>query len=147
MDLLPLFQFMHYLGIAYGVGGATIAKIITTKADKNQELVPATMKILPSISKLIWLGLILLAISGVALIYLVKWPINRQLLLVKHVLVLWILIFGILISAKGSKLMKLIPKAKEKPSLEFLKTKKQMKVFSTINLILWYLVTIISVLL
>ena len=53
---------------------------------------------MPSISKLIFSGLILLIISGVALPFFIQWPLNKEMLIIKHVLVVWVVIIGIVIS-------------------------------------------------
>lgn len=141
MVWLEIFNFLHFLGLAFGLGGATIATIISVKAGKDAELGKQLGKILSSVSKLIWLGLILLILSGIAISFLVSWPINRQLLIIKHILVFWILVFGVIIGIKARKMFKL---ANQKQDKELIKTKKQMKIFSTINLILWYAVTLLS---
>jgi len=144
MAWLEIFNFLHFVGLAFGLGGATIASIISAKADKDAEVGKVSMKILPSIIKFIWFGIILLIISGIAISSFIKWPINTNLLIIKHVFVAWIVIIGIIIGVKSKKIAILIPKGKEKPSYLFLKTKKQIKGLSIINLILWYLVTLLS---
>ncbi len=141
MVMLEVFKVLHFLGIAFGLGGATLAAIISRKAEKDKDIGKAFMKIIPSISKLIWLGLILLIISGIGLIKYVKWPLDTQLLILKHALVLWIVIFGIIIGFKAKKMKKM---AELKKQEEIAKAKKQMRIFSIINLILWYAVTILS---
>ena len=141
---LEIFRLLHDFGLIFGVGGVTIAAIISSKAEKNPELNSAVMKIIPTISNFIWLGLILLIISGIGLMYFITWPMNKGLLLSKHILVVWIVIIGIFIGTRVRKMKRLMPKDKEKQSVEFLRTKKQLKAFSKINLILWYLVTIMS---
>ena len=142
--MLELINFLHFLGLAWGLGGATIAFIISRKTEKNPEISPATMKIIPSISKLIFAGLILLIISGIALPFYISWPLNKNLLIIKHVFVAWIFIIGMLLVFKMKKLSKYAPKPKEKPSLQFLQAKKQMKILSTMNFFLWYIVTFLS---
>lgn len=142
---LEIANFAHFLGLAFGLGGATTAFLVSRKAEKDAEVGKAAMKIIPSISKLIWLGMLLLIISGIAITFLVSWPINRQLLIVKHVLVAWIVIFGIFIGFKVRKMKSFSPKPKQAPSLEFIKAKKQLKTLSSINMLLWYLVTFLSV--
>src|SRR3989344_7034089 len=130
MVLLELFNFLHFLGLAYGLGGATLAAIISRKADRDVDLGKQVMKIIPSISKLIWVGLILLIVSGIGISFLVQWPINKNLLIIKHILVFWIVIFGVVISMRVKKMEKLAPlNSKGKISLEFLKIRKQLKFF------------------
>lgn len=144
--ILEIFRFLHILGLAFGLGGATLAAIISRKADKDLELGKQIMKIMSSVSKLIWLGLILLIISGIGISFYIEWPINKNLLIVKHVLVAWIVIFGVFIGVKMKRMKPLAPiKPNEKPSSQFVKAKKQLKFFSIINLILWYIITLMSV--
>lgn len=144
MVWLELFNFIHFVGLAFGLGGATIAAIISRKADKDKEVAIASAKLMPSISKLIFLGLVLLIISGIALPFFVKWPLDKNMLIAKHILVVLIVIFGAMIGKNSKKIGKLAPKRNEKPSQEFLKTKEKIRIFSTINLLLWYATTIIS---
>jgi len=35
---LELFNFLHFVGLAFGLGGATIATIISLKANKDKEI-------------------------------------------------------------------------------------------------------------
>ena len=143
--MLELSNFLHFVGLSFGVGGATIAAVLSAKSNKDPEIAPVVMKIMPSIAKVIWIGLILLIISGIGITYSIKWPINKQILLVKHILVIWIVLIGIFLGKTSKKMSLSAPAGKEKPSQKFLKLKKQMKAFSIINLVLWYLVTLISV--
>ena len=144
MAALEIFNFMHFIGLAFGLGGATIASVISAKAEKDKDVSSAFMKIMPSVSKLIMFGLILLIISGVAIAFLVTWPINQTNLIIKHVLVVLIVVIGIMINFKSKKMMKLTHRKDEKVYLNFVKMKKQIKILSIINLILWYGVTLLS---
>lgn len=144
MVAYEIFDFLHFLGLAFGLGGATIATIISMKAEKDKDIGKAVMKIMPSISKLIMFGLLLLIISGIAMPFYMAWPVDKQLLIIKHVLVVWIIIIGIFIGTRMKKMRNLAPVLREKPSQEFFKVKKQMKYLSIINLILWYAVTLMS---
>jgi len=125
MALLEIFNFLHFIGLAFGLGGATIVAIVSAKAAKDKDVARVAGKIIPSIVKLIWAGIILLIISGIALPFFIKWPMNNQLLIIKHILVAWIVIIGIII---GTRIRK----------------KKNIKGLSIINLILWYGVTLMS---
>jgi len=144
MVALEIFNFLHFLGLAFGLGGATLAFIISIKAEKDLDIRKAQMKLMPAISKLIWIGLGLLIISGVLLPVYIKWPLNKQLLIIKHIFVAWIVIIGIMINSSVANLQYLSPKSRQKPSEHFLKTKRLVKGLSTINLFLWYIVTILS---
>ena len=118
--------------------------IIFSKAEKYQEVAVSLRRISPPIIKLIWFGLILLIISGIALPYYITWPLDKQMLLIKHTLVAWVVIIGFILGFTSRKINLLAPKPKEKPSFKFIKMKKLMKIFSMINLILWYIITFIS---
>ena len=125
MAWLEIFNFLHFVGLAFGLGGATIAAIISSKAAEDKDVWKAAGKIMPSIAGLIWTGLVLLIISGIFISFLISWPLNKKLLIVKHVLVAWIVIIGIIIGKR-------------------MKKKKDIKGLSKINLILWYAVTLMS---
>lgn len=142
---LETFNFLHFLGLAFGLGGATIMAIISAKAEKHPEVAIALRKISPSIIKLIWTGLILLIISGIMIPKYMTWPLNVQMLVIKHILVVWIVIIGCVLGYLSKKMSGAVPFGKGKPSEKFLKLKKLMKFFGKINLILWYVVTLISV--
>ncbi|MFH1592594.1 MAG: hypothetical protein ABIB47_04485 [Candidatus Woesearchaeota archaeon] len=144
MVLLSFFNFLHFVGLAWGLGGATIVTVISIKSEKDKDIDVASMKLLPAISKFIWFGLMLLIISGVALPFYVNWPLDTQMLILKHIAVAFIVIIGVAIGLKFKKLHQLT-KLEGKPEPRFLKAKKQIKLLSIINLILWYVVTLLSV--
>lgn len=144
MAILELFNFLHLVGLAWGVGGATIAAIISRKAEKDQEVGRVIMKLMPSVSKIIWLGLVLLLVSGFGISAYIERPINTWLLAVKHTVVIAIVIIGAAIWLRFRKMQRLIPKPGEVPSAEFSGSKRQVKALSAANLVLWYLVVIFS---
>ena len=143
MVMLEISTFLHFVGLALGVGGATAANIISVKAEKDREIGKAYGKIMPSIVKMIWFGILLLIISGIMLSFYLE--ANKQLLIIKHILVVWIIIFGVIIGVNSHKMMINAPLAREKPSEMFLRLKGLVKSLSMINLILWYLIVLISV--
>src|SRR3989344_2254372 len=125
MAWLEIFNFLHFLGLAFGLGGATIAAIISSKAKVHREVRNAMSKLMPPISKLIGFGLFLLIVSGIALPFFITWPLNKNMLIIKHILVAWILVIGVWIGIRTKK-------------------NKDIKGLSIINLILWYAVTLMS---
>ena len=143
--LLETAQFVHFVGLVLGAGGATVATLINMKAEKDQQLAPAIMKIMPSISKLIWAGIILLAVSGIALSRLVPWPINYTIFSVKIFFVALLVINGVVMSAYLIKKMARLAPKNEAPSKEFLKTKKMTKIAGITGLVLWYVIIGLSV--
>src|SRR3989344_2444978 len=141
---LIISRLMHDFGIALGVGGATIAFLISKKAEKKPEISQATGFLMESISKLIWVGLLLLIVSGIGLTAFIKWPVNIPLLIVKHAIVLIIAINGIYLGVNSKKLVKAI---REKDVLGINKTKLRLKKVGLLNLICWYIVMVLSVIL
>ena len=137
-------KILHFIGLSFGLGGATISTIISVKAEKDTALREQYMKVHILISKLIGTGIFLLLISGIYLSSVMRDFLSIEMLLVKHVLVLWILIFGSLILIHSNRVRRLAPEQGEKPIRKFSASKKLLKIFSRINLVLWYLITIIS---
>lgn len=126
MVLLETLNLLHMIGIAWGVGGSTIGAILLAKAGKDRVAAPHLMKLMPPISKLIWLGIILLIASGIGLVPLVTWPMDPTILLIKHMAVIVLVVNGIILGLRG-------------------KAKKDVRLNALIGLILWYLITVLSV--
>jgi len=118
---------------------------ILNSKSKDKDVAKAAVKISPAVVKLIWIGIILLILSGILLPKYIKWELDAQNLLIKHILVGWIILIGILLGVNSRVMRRYAPKGDDKPSLGFIRAKKKMKVFSFINLVLWYLITLISV--
>jgi len=141
-------QLLHYIGVAWGVGGVTTIMIISMRSDKNPESAPHLIPVTKAITKLIWIGLILLIISGVAYQYV--WPYGTleytNLMMTKHVLVAVLIINVLVVSfAVMPKISKNMPKKDEKPSATFVNAKRNAKICGIIGFILWYLIVILSV--
>lgn len=141
-------HFFHVVFLAWGVGGVTIATLLMAKGEKEKDLMPAIIRLMEPISKLIWVSIIGLAITGIVTtsIGLGKGYFDETLLLIKHIVIAIIVIDGLNISMKLlPKMKKLAPAPGAMPSAEFLKIKKHLKVSSIISLILWYAVVLLSV--
>ena len=144
--IFEIFRFLHFVGLAWGVGGATVASIISAKADKDREIAGSFMKIVPAISKLIWIGILLLIISGVGIGMSTPYGApNKQLFIIKMIIFALLIVIGIIIGFKIKKMKLIAPKENENPLDEFLKTKKQLKVLSIISLVIWYAIVGLSV--
>ncbi|HIH32734.1 MAG: hypothetical protein J4478_04310 [Candidatus Diapherotrites archaeon] len=142
-----ILQLLHIVFTAWGLGGATVAAVLMLKAKKDQSMGQALLKVMAPISKLIWLGLIGLIITGIAISALGsgKGYFDATTLLAKHVIVILLLIFGLNISLRLlPRLKALAPKAGEKPSHKFLQVSKTLALNSTLSLFLWYVITALS---
>lgn len=142
-----IFEFIislaHTLGIALGIGGATIANVINIKSERNPELAPAAMRLLQPISKVIWVGVILMFITHII-----------ELILSPDILILWIKFLVILLILAGGititfgflpKLLKLAPTPPAKPSADFISLKAKLKILSLSLLVLWYTDLVLTV--
>lgn len=132
MALLQIINLLHLMGISWGVGGATIAAIIMIKAGKDKKLAPLMKEVMPAISKLMWLALILLGISGIMLVPLVTWPVDSTILTIKHIAVVALVINAVFMTLN----------AKKKPTKE---NQKMAKASGMIGLALWYIIVVLSV--
>ena len=144
-NLRTLFIFVHTVGLAFGLGGVTINVVLMIKARFDKELASTIIKVSKTIGPLIFLGLVLLTISGIGFMRL-GYPLTRT-LAVKHILVVALWIEGPLIFYLTSKLAKLSPTPSEPPSLKFLSTRRMMQALAAAGLILWYTITVLGVLL
>lgn len=133
--LLDLMHLLHNLGIAWGVGGTTLHFILAWQAQKNPELRPLFLKVSPVISKFIIAAVILLIVSGIYLSRLVRWPIDRDLLLVKHITV------GLLVLNGAYLNLIVFPKLKQ----NFEHAKAQLKISGLLSLIFWYTTLVLAV--
>ena len=141
-------RYIHLISMAFGVGGSTLAMIISRKIDKNPEIAPIIMELIKPVSKLIRLGLILLILSGLGFMVLgSKGYIYQPFFLAKMLTVSIISINAILMKfVLNPKLRKLIKKSGSKSSPELLKVKKYIKLSNIISLVAWYLVVAFAVL-
>lgn len=145
---IVLSRLLHFLGLILGAGTATVAFIINKKAEKNPELQKALFPLMKQFSILIWIGIIFLVISGIGLQATAKGPINKSMLLLKHLLVVLIIVNGIYLGISANKLGKLAKASKEgKINQQIIKLKNRIKFIGTLNIILWYIVIILSVIL
>ena len=143
-----LTNFFHIVFLAWGLGGATVAVLIALRGEKEPALMPSAMKLVEPISKLIWIAIIGLAVTGIIMSAMGygKGYFDENILAVKHIAVIALVINGLIITLKLlPKLKKLAPAPASKPAPEFFKARKQMQLGSAISLFLWYLITAISV--
>jgi len=143
-----ILQLLHIVFTAWGLGGATVGAVLMLKAKKDPAISQALMKIMAPVSKLIWLGLAGLILTGIAISALGagKGYFNIETLLAKHVIVILLVIFGLNISLRLLPRLKVLaPKAGEKPGAKFLQASKTLALNSTLSLFLWYVITALSV--
>lgn len=132
------------IGIALGVGGASVKFVLFMKSYRNNEFTPTYAMVAGPIAPLIPLGLVLLTVSGIGF-FLIGYPEGSS-LLVKHILVVALWIVGILIDkVYEPKYLTLAPKAGGTPTPEFLQIRKRLMPLETVGTILFYAIVIIGV--
>lgn len=148
MEFYDFVKTFHIIGLAWGVGGATLSSFLNAKAEKDATLLPFMAKVMPTISKFIAAGLFLLIISGFTMGSLSSGSGEISSIFITK------MIFIVFLVANGMNLsFRLIPKIEKNaptdgvPSEEFLKAKKQLKISSKISLVLWYAILVFGVML
>jgi putative copper export protein len=144
MDYHGFLLMIHALGLAWGVGGATVNTILVMKADKNPEIAPVVMSLVPSVAKLIWVAIMLLIVSGLGLSLELADYFDSQVLLVKHVIIAVMVVIGlVMIVVFMPKMQQMAPKGGP-PSAEFLALKKKVQAMGMLNFFLWYAIFVMS---
>ena len=138
--------FSHLLGLALGVGAATVKLTLLLKCNSNYDFVPVFIKVTRLITHIIIFGLILLTLSGIGWVLL--GTSFTPFFITKLVLVVLIWILGPYIdNAIEPKFIKLAPPIGESPTKEFVKVQKKYLIMETIATMLFYAITIMGVLL
>jgi hypothetical protein len=136
---------MHLLGLALGVGAATVKLILLFKCNADYGFVPVYIKVAKPITRQIVLGLILLTLSGIGWL-LLGYPFTPR-LFVKLIFVVAIWALGPFIdNAVEPKFQKLAPAPDEPTSPEFIRIQKQHLTLEVIATALFYVIIIMWVL-
>jgi len=64
MNLYELALVFHLLGVAFGLGGATVSDVLFIKSLKDEKITPTERRLLDGASDVIWVGIVILLISG-----------------------------------------------------------------------------------
>jgi hypothetical protein len=136
----------HLLGLALGVGAATVKLVLLTRCNSNPEFVSCYIKVSKPITRIIILGLILLSLSGIG--WIVLGTLFTPLFIVKLALVLVIWVVGPVIdNVFEPKFMKLAPEPGKKATPEFIQIQKKLLILEILATSLFYAITVIGVLL
>jgi DNA-binding beta-propeller fold protein YncE/plastocyanin len=68
MDWLTLFYVLHIIGVALGVGGATVSDYLFFRSIRDRKISSDEFSLLQSVSRILWTGLTLLIFSGIGLL-------------------------------------------------------------------------------
>ena len=140
-----LLSFIHLVGLAIGVGAATVKLLLLFKCKADHSFVNIFVKVSKSITKLIILGLILLTLSGIG--WIILGYSFTSLLIVKIVIVAAIWILGPIIdNVVEPKFIKLVPTADQQITTEFVKILNKYLMMEVLATGLFYVIIIIWVL-
>ena len=141
-----LLVLTHLLGLALGVGCATVKLLLVLRSHSNYEFFHIYFKVSKLITKLIVVGIIFLTFSGIAWL-IMGYPFT-MLLIIKLILVGLIWALGPIIdNVIEPKLEKLVALPGQTFSPAFVRIHKQHLALEIVETVLMYLITIIGVLL
>lgn len=141
-----LLLMVHLIGIALGLGAATVKLVLLLKCKGDIAFTSSYLAVARAITRLIILGLILTALSGIGWLYQ-GYPFTA-LLIVKLVLVAAILVLGPIIdNVAEPKFRKLAPGIGDSASVEFIQARKRYLTLEIAATGLFYVIVAIWVLL
>lgn len=145
LSLPSLLSFAHLIGMALGVGAATVKLVLLFKCNADVAFVPVYAKVARPMTKQIITGQILMTLSGIGWL-LVGHPFTPR-LVVKLVLVAAVWVLGPMIdNAVEPRFLQLAPASGESPSPAFVRTQRQYLTLEVLATGVFYLIIVIWVL-
>ena len=141
-----LLVLLHLLGLALGVGAATVKLRLLLKCNSKVEFVPVFLNVVKPITMIIILGQILLTITGIAWMFL-EYTFT-PLIIIKMVLLgmLWVL-GPVIDNVFQPKFEKSAPSPGDVASLPFIRSQKQLLAAELAATGLFYVLLILGVML
>ncbi|MBC2840085.1 hypothetical protein [Robiginitalea sp. SC105] len=147
MVLVSTFLYIaHVVGVALGVGAATVKLVLLLKSKSDHTFILAFLKVVKPITRLIISGLVILTLSGIG--WLIMGYTFTPLLIAKIVLVALTWVLGPIIdNVAEPKFVRLAPGPEENASQEFVQAHKQYVTLELAATSLFYIILVIGVLL
>ena len=140
-----LLSVAHLVGLAVGVGAATVKLALLLRCMADSALVPAYLTVVRIITRQIILGLVLLTLSGIGWL-LLGYPFT-PLLIAKLLLVAALWVLGPVIdNVAEPQFRKLAPAPGEPPSPPFVKARRLYLTLEVSATLLFYAITVLWVL-
>ena len=137
-----LLSLVHLIGLALGVGCASVKLVLLLRAKLNHAFIPAYLEVARPITRLIILGLALLVFSGIG--FMLTGYQFTPLLVVKLVLVGTILVLGPVIdNVIEPRFLRLAPAAGTSPSPAFIRIQRRYLLAETIATGLFYVILVV----
>jgi hypothetical protein len=138
LTLLPIF---HFIGLALGVGAATVKVWLVLKCRSDNTFISVHARVAPILTRQIVVGIILLALSGIA--WLAAGYSITPLLIVKIILAASILAIGPIIdNVIEPKYYRLAPTAGEAATADFIRVQNHYLVLEIFATLLFYVVIV-----
>lgn len=145
-SLASLLSFTHLVGLALGVGSATVKLTLLLKSKRDPAFLPVFIAADKSITRLIIIGLVLLTLSGIG--WLLVGYSFTSLLVVKLVLVGVIWVLGPVIdNVIRPRFQKLAPGAGESASPAFVQIQQRYVALEVTATGLFYVIIVVWILL
>jgi hypothetical protein len=146
ISIWTFISFTHLIGLALGVGAATVKLALLYRCNSDISLIPVFIRIAKPVTQIIILGLILLTLSGIG--WILMGTIFTTLFIVKLILVGLIWILGpYMDNAVAPVFVKLAPAPGQEPGQEFIRIQKKYFLLEALATVLFYVITIFGVLL
>jgi len=145
ITLSIILMVVHLVGLALGVGSATVKMILLFRCYSNYRFFPVYFQVSKTITGLIIIGMILLTLSGIG--WIIIGYSFAGLLVFKVILVGFIWILGPFIdNAAEPKLRKSAPLPEGVPTPEFFRIRKQHLALEVLATVVMYVITVLGVL-
>lgn len=145
MSFTSFLTIIHLIGLTLGAGAASVKVILLLKCRADHSFIPAYLKIVRPVTKILITGIILLTLSG--LIWLLSGYPLMFILIIKIILVLAIWVMGPIIDNKVEpEFIKLAPESGNEVSTEFAQIFKKYLMLELTATSLFYIIIIYWVL-
>ena len=147
MILISTFLYIaHIVGVALGVGSATVKLVLLFKTKADKGFIPVFLKVVKPITWLIISGLVILTLTGIG--WLIMGYTFTPLLIAKITLVAFTWVLGPIIdNVVEPKFVKFAPGPEEQVTQQFVLAHKQYLALELTATILFYISLILGVLL
>ncbi len=146
MSLWTLLLLAHLLGLALGMGSATVKLVLLAGCAHNEKRLSAYLEVIRPITRLIILGLVLLTLSGLGWL-LLGYPLSTLLLLKLAVVTLLWLLGPLIDHWLEPSFIRLAPQGDDAPSPAFVHVRRQLLAVEALATGLFYLITLLGILL
>jgi hypothetical protein len=145
-SLPSLLLFAHLVGLALGVGAATVKLVLLFRCNADPAFVPVYATVVRSVTRQILIGQVVMTLSGIG--WLVAGHPFSPRLVVKLVLVVAIWVLGPVIdNAVEPRFLKLAPTSGASPSPAFVRIQRQYLSLEVLATGIFYLILVMWVVL